>query len=71
VMLSLYAYAFGSYGASLFPATVETLWKHLLISASLVVITVLNLFSARLIGEAVPADRQILARSLGARHHAV
>ena len=51
VMLSLYAYAFGSYGASLFD-TDTGVWKHLLISASVIVITVLNLFSARLIGEA-------------------
>jgi amino acid transporter len=52
VMLSLYAYAFGSYGASLFPADAQGVWKPILTSASVVVITVLNLFSARLIGEA-------------------
>jgi len=52
VMLSLYAYAFGSYGASLFPTSSETLWKHVLISGSIVGITGLNLLSARLIGEA-------------------
>jgi amino acid transporter len=51
VMLSLYAYAFGSYGASLFPAGSQTFWKHVLISGSIVAITGLNLFSASLIGE--------------------
>lgn len=52
VMLSLYAYAFGSYGASLMQVDAQGLWKHVLISTSVVVITGLNLFSARLIGEA-------------------
>ncbi len=51
VMLSLYAYAFGSYGASMFPAASHDFWKHILISASIVTITALNVFSARLIGE--------------------
>jgi amino acid transporter len=52
VMLSLYAYAFGSYGASLFPPSSHAFWKHVLTSASVVGITALNLLSARLIGEA-------------------
>jgi amino acid transporter len=52
VMLSLYAYAFGSYGASLFPSALQPLWKHILITGSVVGITVLNLLSAKLIGEA-------------------
>jgi len=52
VMLSLYAYAFGSYGASLFPPASQVLWKHILITGSVVGITGLNLLSARLIGEA-------------------
>jgi amino acid transporter len=52
VMLALYSYAFGSYGASLFPPASRYLWKHILITGSVVVITVLNLMSARLIGEA-------------------
>lgn len=52
VMLSLYAYAFGSYGSSLFPSASQLLWKHFLITGSVVVITGLNLLSARLIGEA-------------------
>lgn len=52
VMLSLYAYAFGSYGASLFPAESQAVWKHILISTSIIAITGLNLLSTRLIGDA-------------------
>ncbi len=52
IMLSLYAYAFGSYGASLFPPASQLLWKHILITASVLAITGLNLLNARLIGEA-------------------
>ncbi len=55
VMLSLYAFAFGSYGASLFPATSRAMWMHVLVTASVVGITGLNLLSARLIGEAEDA----------------
>ena len=51
VMLSLYAYAFGSYGASLFPPASQLLCKHIMITGSVVVITGLNLLNARLIGE--------------------
>jgi amino acid transporter len=52
VMLSLYAYAFGSYGASLLSSSAQTFWKHVLISAGVIGITGLNLLSAKLIGEA-------------------
>jgi amino acid transporter len=52
VMMSLYAYAFGSYGASLFSPASRPVWKHVLITGSIVGITGLNLLSARLIGEA-------------------
>lgn len=52
VMLSIYAYAFGSYGATFFPLESQQLWKHLLITGSVVGITGLNLLSSRLIGEA-------------------
>lgn len=51
VMLSLYAYAFGSYGASLFPPAHQDVWKHVLISASIVGIAGLNLLSAKFIGD--------------------
>jgi amino acid transporter len=52
VMLSLYAYAFGSYGAELFSSGSHDLIKHLLISGIVIIITILNVFSAKLIGEA-------------------
>jgi amino acid transporter len=52
VMLSLYSFAFGSYASSLFPQESQLLWKHILISGSIVLITGLNLLSAKLIGEA-------------------
>ena len=52
VMLSLYAYAFGSYGASFFPPDSQVFWKHILITGSIVGITGLNLLNASLIGEA-------------------
>ncbi len=52
VMLSLYAYAFGSYGASFFPAETQSFWKHALITGSVITITGLNLLNAKLIGEA-------------------
>jgi amino acid transporter len=52
VMLSVYAYAFGSYGSSFLPKTSQLLWKHILITGSVVGITGLNLMNAKLIGEA-------------------
>lgn len=52
VMLSLYAYAFGSYGASFFTGDTQAVWKHVFITASVVAITGLNLLNAKLIGEA-------------------
>jgi len=55
VMLSVYAYAFGSYGATFFPAAEQVFWKHLLICTSVVGITGLNLLSAEVIGEAEDA----------------
>ncbi|MBM9616520.1 amino acid permease [Desulfobulbus rhabdoformis] len=51
VMLSLYAYAFGSYGVTFFP-TAQILWKHVLITGCVVGITGLNLLSTKLVGEA-------------------
>lgn len=52
VMLAVYAYAFGSYGASFFPPVLQPLWKHILITGVVVGITGLNLLNTRLIGEA-------------------
>lgn len=52
IMLSLYAYAFGSYGATFFPDNLQLLMKHVLTSAVIVGITVLNLMRAGIIGKA-------------------
>ncbi len=52
VMLSLYAYAFGSYGATFFPDRWQAVAKHGLMTASVVGITGLNLLSAEWIGRA-------------------
>jgi amino acid transporter len=51
VMLALYAFAFGSYAATFFHGTNPILTKHLLISAAIIVPTVLNLLSAGIIGK--------------------
>jgi len=55
VMLALYAYAFGSYGTELLPGGASPLRRHLLVSGSLVALTVLNVLSAKLVGEAEDA----------------
>lgn len=52
VMLSLYAYAFGTYGSTFFPASVQPLWKHVLISGVIVSFTALNIMGASIVGEA-------------------
>jgi hypothetical protein len=52
VMLSLYAYAFGSYGATFAPEAFRPLLKHLLISGVVVFLTFLNVLSADVVGKA-------------------
>ena len=52
IMLSLYGYAFGSYGAELFSGSTNEFLKHILISGIIIAITILNIFSAKLIGKA-------------------
>jgi amino acid transporter len=52
VMLALYAYAFGSYGATCFPEAWQLFGKHALISLSIIMIAGLNLMSSELIGKA-------------------
>jgi len=52
VMLSLYAFAFGSYGATFLPDGWQDVRKHVLISLSILGIAGLNLLSAKIIGEA-------------------
>ena len=46
VVLSLYAYAFGGYGASFFPPHEHEIWKHVFITGILVLLTILNFLSA-------------------------
>jgi len=50
-MLSLYAYAFGSYGATFFPEAVQPIWKHILISGVVVLFTCLNILGAKTVGK--------------------
>jgi amino acid transporter len=52
VMLSLYAFAFGSYGSKFLPETWQAIGKHALISFIVIAIAALNLLSADLIGKA-------------------
>jgi amino acid transporter len=52
VMLSLYAYAFGSYGATFFPDAARGAARHALICLVVLAITLLNTLSASLIGRA-------------------
>jgi amino acid transporter len=52
VMLSLYALAFGSYGATFLPAEWQDAGRHALISLAVLAITGLNLRSAAFIGRA-------------------
>jgi amino acid transporter len=50
VMLSLYAYAFGSYGASFFASAAQPFWKHVFISAIVVLLSGLNVLGAGVVG---------------------
>jgi len=52
VMLALYAYAFGGYGAAFFPEHDRPLARHVLTSAAIVLPAALNLLSAGIIGRA-------------------
>ena len=51
IMLSLYAYAFGSYGASFFPLPLHALMKHVLLSFIIIVLTGLNMMGAKVVGK--------------------
>ena len=51
IMLSLYAYAFGSYGKIFVPAATQAIWKHVLISTVVVFLTILNVLGARAVGK--------------------
>jgi len=52
VMLSLYAYAFGSYGAHLLPSSMHQVARPMLISAAIVLLTLLNVLGSRAVGRA-------------------
>ncbi|WP_339613646.1 APC family permease [uncultured Parvibaculum sp.] len=52
IMLSLYAYAFGSYGAQLFPPMWDGIARHGLISFVIIAMTGLNLMSVKSVGNA-------------------
>ncbi|AWV90047.1 APC family permease [Bradymonas sediminis] len=51
VMLSLYAFAFGSYAASFMPEASQPLWSHLFSSAVVLLLTALNALSANIVGD--------------------
>jgi len=55
IMLSLYAYAFGSYGATFFSDNLQPLMKHVLTSAVILGICALNLLRAGIVGKAEDA----------------
>jgi amino acid transporter len=50
VMLSLYAHAFGSYGASFFAESTRPFWRHALMSGVVVLLTLLNTAGATVVG---------------------
>ena len=52
VMLSLYAFAFGSYATALFPEESRLVWKHVMISAGVIAVTGLNFLNVEVIGAA-------------------
>jgi uncharacterized protein len=49
VLVAVYAYAFGSYGSSFFPEAVRGFWQHILISAVIVGLVIVNVFGASLV----------------------
>ena len=49
IMISLYAYAFGSYSATFFGNS--QIWKHLFISLSILIFTTINLIGIKAVGE--------------------
>ena len=52
VMLSLYASAFGSYGATFFPETMQPFLKHVFISGIVILLTWLNILGTNILGKA-------------------
>lgn len=62
VMLSLYAFAFGSYGAAMLPEESRLIWKHVLISFGVVAVSGLNFLNVEVIGA---AEEWIVAVKIG------
>lgn len=52
VMISLYAFAFGSYLSSFFPVDSQVLWRHIGTSGIIILMTGLNVLGARAVGKA-------------------
>jgi amino acid transporter len=59
VMLSLYAVAFGSYGASFFLGSSQLLWKHIFISSAVLSLTGLNVAGAAVVGRFEDLEREL------------
>jgi amino acid transporter len=51
IMLSLYAYAFGSYAASFLEAGAQPVWRHVFTSAIIVLLTAINALNSSVVGE--------------------
>ncbi len=51
VMLSLYAFAFGSYLSSFFPVDSQVLWRHIGTTGIIILMTGLNILGARAVGK--------------------
>jgi hypothetical protein len=62
VMLSLYAYAFGSYAAAMLPEGSRSIWRHGLTSAAVLGVTGLNFLDVETIGR---AETWIVAAKIG------
>lgn len=49
ILVAIYAYAFGSYGASFFPHSEYLFWQHTLITGIIILLTIINLIGAHLV----------------------
>lgn len=49
ILLAVYAYAFGAYGANFFPQEDFEFWKHTLLTAIIVILAIINWFGASLV----------------------
>ena len=61
IMLSLYAYAFGGYGASFFSAASQPFWRHIFISGVVLIFMFLNVLGTKAVGK---AENYIVATKL-------